>query len=157
MSQRTGRSIRDQRCKELTPLLDGFSTLEAFLGPKAQPLSIRHLNYSSNTSLMVNGLIASSTAVWWLCNNDHWRHAFDRIPTTLLSCREDFTRHEAEAFVKEAVALAMASDCSSGGCMRFVTIDSQGTHHVYVRGDEVPYKDMPQPISAAAAAGMILG
>ena len=37
MGQRTGRSIRDQRCKELTPLLDGFSTLEAFLGPKAQP------------------------------------------------------------------------------------------------------------------------
>jgi len=37
MSQRTGRSIRDQRCKELTPLLDGFSTLEAFLGPKASP------------------------------------------------------------------------------------------------------------------------
>jgi len=35
MSQTTGRSIRDQRCKELTPLLDGFSTLEAFLGPKA--------------------------------------------------------------------------------------------------------------------------
>ena len=26
------------RCKELTPLLDGFSTLEAFLGPKSQPL-----------------------------------------------------------------------------------------------------------------------
>jgi hypothetical protein len=25
------------RCKELTPLLDGFSTLEAFLGLKAQP------------------------------------------------------------------------------------------------------------------------
>jgi len=38
MSQRTGRSIRDQRCKELTPLLDGFSTLEAFLGPKASPI-----------------------------------------------------------------------------------------------------------------------
>jgi len=41
MGQRTGRSIRDQRCKELTPLLDGFSTLEAFLGPKAHQLSIR--------------------------------------------------------------------------------------------------------------------
>ena len=41
MSQRTGRSIRDQRCKELTPLLlDGFLTLEAFLGPKAQPLLV---------------------------------------------------------------------------------------------------------------------
>ena len=40
MGQRTGRSIRDQRCKELTPLLDGFSTLKAFLGPKAQLLSV---------------------------------------------------------------------------------------------------------------------
>jgi hypothetical protein len=40
MGQRTGRSIRDQRCKELTPLLDGFSTLEAFLGPKAPKLSV---------------------------------------------------------------------------------------------------------------------
>jgi len=37
MGQRTGRSIRDQRCKELTPLLDGLFTLEAFPGPKAQP------------------------------------------------------------------------------------------------------------------------
>ena len=37
-SQRTGRSIRDQRCKDLTPLLNGFSTLEAFLGPKANQL-----------------------------------------------------------------------------------------------------------------------
>jgi len=31
MSQRTGRSIRDQRCKELTPLLDGFSPWRPFL------------------------------------------------------------------------------------------------------------------------------
>jgi hypothetical protein len=38
MGQRTDISIRDQRCKELTPLLDGFSTLEAFLGPKAQQI-----------------------------------------------------------------------------------------------------------------------
>jgi len=48
MSQRTGRSIRDQRCKELTPLLDGFSTLEAFLGPKAQPLSRNLLGLFTN-------------------------------------------------------------------------------------------------------------
>eukprot|EP00967_Tisochrysis_lutea_P066713 scaffold87022_cov19-Tisochrysis_lutea.AAC.2 len=71
--------------------------------------------------------------------------------------RDNFTRQEAEAFVKEAVALAMASDASSGGCMRFVTIDAEGAHHSYVRGDQVPYKDMPQPISSAAAAGMIIG
>jgi hypothetical protein len=28
------------RCNELTPLLDGFSTLEAFHGPKAQLLVV---------------------------------------------------------------------------------------------------------------------
>ena len=49
MSQRTGRSIRDQRCKELTPLLDGFSTLEAFLGPKAHQLSIISIDVLSFT------------------------------------------------------------------------------------------------------------
>ena len=37
MSQITGRSIRNHSdALKLTPLLDVFSTLEAFLGPKAQ-------------------------------------------------------------------------------------------------------------------------
>ena len=40
ISQRTGRSIRDQRCKEITPLLDGFSTLKAFLGPKTHQFDL---------------------------------------------------------------------------------------------------------------------
>jgi len=72
-------------------------------------------------------------------------------------CRDNFTRQEAEAFVQEAVALAMASDTSSGGCMRFVTINAEGTHHNYVKGDQVPYKDMPQSLPVAAAQGMIVG
>jgi len=53
MSQRTGRSIRDQRCKELTPLLDGFSTLEAFLGPKAhQSVDVLSLIFCSDRNLI---------------------------------------------------------------------------------------------------------
>jgi len=41
--------------------------------------------------------------------------------------------------------------------MRLVTIDAEGTHHSYVRGDEVPYSEMPTPLAAAQAAGMVLG
>ena len=33
-------ALGTMRCNELTPLLDGFSTLEAFHGPKAQLLVV---------------------------------------------------------------------------------------------------------------------
>lgn len=72
------------------------------------------------------------------------------------SCRDNFTREEAEAFVTEALALAMASDCSSGGCIRRVTLDASGEHHTYLKGDQVPYPDMP-PLVAAQMAGMVIG
>jgi 20S proteasome subunit beta 1 len=36
------------------------------------------------------------------------------------------TREEAEAFVTEALALAMARDASSGGVIRTVTLDKDG-------------------------------
>jgi len=36
LKKREIEALGTTRCKELTPLLDGFSTLEAFLGPKAQ-------------------------------------------------------------------------------------------------------------------------
>ena len=48
---RTVRSIRDQRYKEFTPLLDGFSTLEAFFGPKAQPLINKTTNNVVNSAV----------------------------------------------------------------------------------------------------------
>ncbi len=54
--------------------------------------------------------------------------------------REDFTREEAEAFVAEAVALAMARAASSGGCTRLVTVDKDGAHHTYIDGGQVRSK-----------------
>ncbi len=73
--------------------------------------------------------------------------------------RDNFTRQEAEEFVTEALALAMASDCSSGGCIRLVTLDKDGDHHTYIQGDKVPHQDMPTGIAAAVAglAGMVVG
>ena len=46
----------------------------------------------------------------------------DPIPPHLCLClREDMEREEAEHFVSEAIALAMSTDSSSGGCIRLVT------------------------------------
>ncbi len=42
------------------------------------------------------------------------------------SCREGMTREEAEQLVKEAVALAMARDGSSGGVIRMVAVHAGG-------------------------------
>jgi hypothetical protein len=61
--------------------------------------------------------------------------------------------------VTEALALAMASDSSSGGCIRLITLDKDGPHHTFVRGDQVPYPDMHNGVAAVAAgvAGMVVG
>lgn len=42
------------------------------------------------------------------------------------------SREEAEAFVVEALALAMARDGSSGGIIRTVTLDKDGATHRWV-------------------------
>lgn len=44
------------------------------------------------------------------------------------------TREEAESFVVEAVALAMARDGSSGGVIRTVTLDKDGPKFRYASG-----------------------
>lgn len=87
---------------------------------------------------------SGSTYIWGFCDAMY---------------RDNFTREEAEAFVTEALALAMASDCSSGGCIRLVTLDKDGAHHTYLRGDQVPYADHPTGLAAAVAglAGMVVG
>ena len=64
MGQRTGRSIRDQRCKELTPLLDGFSTLEAFLGLKAQLYSHHTIQLSVDVLSLI--LCSDRNLIWQL-------------------------------------------------------------------------------------------
>lgn len=84
---------------------------------------------------------SGSTYIWGFCEDNY---------------KSNFSRAEAEAWVKEAVALAMASDCSSGGCIRLVTLDKDGAHHTYFRGDQVPYTDMPSML-VAGAVGMIVG
>ncbi len=49
-----------------------------------------------------------------------------RFPMLAASCREGMTREEAEQLVKEAVALAMARDGSSGGVIRMVAVHAGG-------------------------------
>lgn len=62
----------------------------------------------------------------------------------------------------EALALAMASDCSSGGCIRLYTVDNDGSHYKYISGDKVPYPDFGGEnggLSSVTArvAGMVVG
>ena len=46
--------------------------------------------------------------------------------------------HALQNFVKKSIAHAMARDGSSGGIIRLVTIDANGTEREYIPGDEVP-------------------
>ncbi len=45
---------------------------------------------------------------------------------------------EAKAFIVKALSFAMARDASSGGCIRTVTIDSQGARRDFLPGSQVP-------------------
>eukprot|EP00775_Hariotina_reticulata_P004055 gene4055-4302_t len=67
------------------------------------------------------------------------------------------TQEEAEKFVIEALALAMARDASSGGVIRTVTLDKDGPKFRYIGGNEVPlfHEEIPPP--NAGAATMVLG
>ena len=59
--------------------------------------------------------------------------------------REDFKKEEAQQFVIEAVALAMARDGSSGGVIRMHTVDESGAQYRFIQGPEVPLfgEDLP--------------
>jgi 20S proteasome subunit beta 1 len=46
---------------------------------------------------------------------------------------------DAEEFVREAVALAMTRDGSSGGLIRMVIITERGAERKMIPGDKVPY------------------
>ncbi len=63
------------------------------------------------------------------------------------ACRDNMSQAEAEAFVKEALALAMARDSSSGGVIRLVTINKDGAKSQSFLGNDVPqfFEDLPQP------------
>lgn len=66
---------------------------------------------------------SGSTYIWGYCDAEF---------------KDDMTQAEAEAMVVEALALAMARDSSSGGCIRTVTISREGAVEKYIRGDQVP-------------------
>ncbi|KAF8061998.1 Proteasome subunit beta type-6 [Scenedesmus sp. PABB004] len=68
--------------------------------------------------------------------------------------KPDMTREEAEAFVVEALALAMARDASSGGVIRTVTLDKDGPTHRYIGGNDVPrfHEELPPPAPPASMA-----
>merc|ERR1719215_1630909 len=53
--------------------------------------------------------------------------------------RPGMTREEARAFVKQAVAHAMARDGSSGGTIRTCVIDKNGIDRDFTPGNELPY------------------
>ncbi|OSX71402.1 hypothetical protein BU14_0537s0010 [Porphyra umbilicalis] len=52
--------------------------------------------------------------------------------------KEGMTKEECQAFVKNAVALAMSRDGSSGGVIRMVTVDKDGTDRTCFGGEQVP-------------------
>eukprot|EP00753_Platysulcus_tardus_P000781 PLAT1071.1.p1 GENE.PLAT1071.1~~PLAT1071.1.p1 ORF type:complete len:215 (-),score=73.04 PLAT1071.1:85-729(-) len=53
--------------------------------------------------------------------------------------RPGMTKEECQTFVKEAIALAMSRDGSSGGVIRMVAIDESGCERSFVPGDKLPY------------------
>lgn len=52
--------------------------------------------------------------------------------------KEGMTKAECQAFVKNALALAMARDGSSGGVIRLVTVDKDGTDREFFAGEKLP-------------------
>jgi 20S proteasome subunit beta 1 len=60
------------------------------------------------------------------------------------------SRQEAEELVKEAIALAMSRDGSSGGVIRLVTVNKDGAERKMIQGPEVPtFWDELAPSAAA--------
>ena len=57
--------------------------------------------------------------------------------------REGMAKEECEAFCKQAVALAMNRDGSSGGIIRMCTITKEGVNRVYVSHNELPSAGKP--------------
>ena len=76
--------------------------------------------------------------------------------------RPGMSAEECVAFVRRAVAHAIARDGSSGGCIRTVCITKDGAKREFVPGDEVPatFGDLSAPVggrNGAAAAAAVAG
>jgi 20S proteasome subunit beta 1 len=53
--------------------------------------------------------------------------------------KSDFSRAQAEEFVKTGLALAMSRDGSSGGVIRTATIDENGVNKQFFCGNDIPH------------------
>lgn len=65
------------------------------------------------------------------------------------------TREEAEAFVVEAAALAMARDASSGGVIRTVTLDKDGPKFRWVLIKALQLQAAHHPACWCRQAGLL--
>jgi 20S proteasome subunit beta 1 len=72
--------------------------------------------------------------------------------------RSDFTKEEAQDFVKHAIALAMCRDGSSGGVIRLHTVDSSGHTYQFLQGKDIPVfgEDLPF-MPAQQQGGIVVG
>jgi 20S proteasome subunit beta 1 len=62
--------------------------------------------------------------------------------------REGMGAQEAEDFVASALALAMSRDGSSGGVIRLVTVDKEGSRRRWITPDQHPvyWDEIPAPV-----------
>ena len=72
-----------------------------------------------------------------------------------MAYREGMSRQEAEDMVKEALALAMSRDGSSGGVIRLCTINAEGVERKMFHGPDIPtfWDELP----TSAEVGMVVG
>ena len=61
--------------------------------------------------------------------------------------KENMTREECEAFVIQAISLAMSTDSSSGGCVRLNTVNAEGITRRFIQANDLP------PMYGELAAG----
>ena len=68
--------------------------------------------------------------------------------------REGMGREATEQFVVDALALAMARDGSSGGCVRLTTVTAAGVERRFIPGNALPpgEEELPEPPAPPAIA-----
>ena len=69
--------------------------------------------------------------------------------------REGMNRQEAEDVVKEAIALAMSRDGSSGGVIRLCTVSAEGVERQMFQGPQIP--TFWDELGSSAEVGMVVG
>ena len=73
----------------------------------------------------------------------------------MTDCRDGLNRQEAEDIVKEAIALAMSRDGSSGGVIRLCTVNAEGAERQMFQGPQIP--TFWDELGHSAEVGMVVG